>query len=80
GLDVVGIRRGYEGLLDGDAIPLTQSSVGGIIHHGGTILRKSDVFETPPVGLTEQPRFLNACVLVKTSMDPQLCIQVGYLL
>jgi 2-amino-4-hydroxy-6-hydroxymethyldihydropteridine diphosphokinase len=41
---------------------------------GVEILRKSDVFETPPVGLTEQPRFLNACVLVKTSMDPQLLL------
>ena len=39
GLDVIGFRRGYEGLLDGDGVPLTKSSVGGIIHRGGTILR-----------------------------------------
>lgn len=39
GLEVIGFRRGYEGLLDGDGIPLTVSSVGGIIHRGGTILR-----------------------------------------
>jgi 6-phosphofructokinase 1 len=39
GLDVIGFRRGYEGLLDGDVVPLTVSSVGGIIHRGGTILR-----------------------------------------
>jgi 6-phosphofructokinase 1 len=38
-LEVVGIRRGYEGLLEGDVVPLTLSSVGGIIHRGGTILR-----------------------------------------
>jgi len=38
-LEVVGIRRGYEGLLEGDFVPLTRSSVGGIILHGGTILR-----------------------------------------
>lgn len=38
-LQVVGIRRGYEGLLDGDFVPLTRSSVGGILLHGGTILR-----------------------------------------
>lgn len=38
-LDVVGIRRGYEGLLEGDLIPMTRSSVGGILMHGGTILR-----------------------------------------
>lgn len=38
-LDVVGVRRGFEGLLEGDAVPLTTSSVGGIILRGGTILR-----------------------------------------
>lgn len=38
-LEVIGFRRGYEGLLEGDGIPLTVSSVGGIIHRGGTILR-----------------------------------------
>ncbi len=39
GLEVVGIRRGYVGLMEGDFIPLTKSSVGGIIQQGGTILR-----------------------------------------
>ena len=39
GLQVVGIRRGYEGLLEGDFVPLTRSSVGGILLHGGTMLR-----------------------------------------
>jgi 6-phosphofructokinase 1 len=39
GLEVVGIRRGYEGLLEEDFVPLTRSSVGGIILHGGTILQ-----------------------------------------
>ncbi len=39
GVEVVGIRRGYEGLLEGDIIPMSISSVGGIIHRGGTILR-----------------------------------------
>ena len=38
-LQVIGFRRGYEGLLDGDGIPLTASSVGGIVLRGGTILR-----------------------------------------
>jgi len=32
GLEVIGIRRGFEGLLEGDVIPLTSRSVGGIIH------------------------------------------------
>lgn len=53
-IDVIGIRRGFEGLLDGDLIPLTVSSVGGIIHRGGTILRtaRSERF-TKPEGVRE---------------------------
>ncbi len=39
GLQVVGIRRGYEGLLEGDLVPMTRSTVGDILLHGGTILR-----------------------------------------
>ena len=47
--ECVGVLRGYEGLIDGDFIPLTRSSVGGIIHRGGTILKtaRSERFTTP---------------------------------
>jgi 6-phosphofructokinase 1 len=41
GLEVVGIKRGYGGLLDGDFLDLNYSSVGGIMEKGGTILRTS---------------------------------------
>lgn len=53
-LEVIGFRRGYEGLLEGDVIPLSVSSVGGIIHRGGTILRtaRCDRF-TKPEGVRE---------------------------
>ena len=49
GHEVIGFRRGFEGLLEGDVIPLTVSSVGGIIHRGGTILRtaRSERFKKP---------------------------------
>lgn len=49
GGEALGIRRGYEGLLDADAVPLAARSVGDIIHRGGTILRtaRSDRFLTP---------------------------------
>ena len=33
GLEVIGIRRGYEGLLEGDFVPMTRSTVGGILMH-----------------------------------------------
>ncbi len=49
GLEVYGIERGYEGLLDGDLRPLTNRSVGDILHRGGTMLKtaRSPRFETP---------------------------------
>jgi 6-phosphofructokinase 1 len=37
-LKVVGIKRGYQGLLEGDMNDMNLSSVGDIIHRGGTIL------------------------------------------
>lgn len=39
GLEVFGIRRGYEGLIEGDITAMNESSVGGIIQRGGTILK-----------------------------------------
>jgi 6-phosphofructokinase 1 len=38
-IEVIGFYRGYEGLIDNDHIQLTKSSVSGIIHRGGTILK-----------------------------------------
>lgn len=39
GRGVVGVRRGFAGLLEGDFVPLEAKSVSGIINRGGTILR-----------------------------------------
>ena len=39
GIEVIGIMRGFEGLLDGDFRSLGPRDVGGIIHRGGTILQ-----------------------------------------
>lgn len=38
-LVVVGIRRGYQGMIEGDFIPFDSNSVSGIIQYGGTILQ-----------------------------------------
>jgi 6-phosphofructokinase 1 len=38
GAEVLGIRRGYAGLLAGDAVPLGSRDVGGIMQRGGTML------------------------------------------
>ena len=39
GLEVMGVYNGYQGLIDGEFAPMNLSSVGGILLHGGTILR-----------------------------------------
>jgi 6-phosphofructokinase 1 len=41
GLEVIGVRRGYDGLMDGDLIPMDATSVSDIIQRGGTILKTS---------------------------------------
>jgi 6-phosphofructokinase 1 len=38
GLEVYGVKGGYEGLINGLFIPMGTRSVGGIMQHGGTIL------------------------------------------
>ena len=47
-LEIVGIRWGYAGLMNGDIIPLDRRSIANTIHHGGTILgtARSEEFRT----------------------------------
>ena len=48
GLEVVGIKNGYQGLIKGDIEEMNASSVADIIHKGGTILKtaRCDEFRT----------------------------------
>ncbi|GIM28206.1 ATP-dependent 6-phosphofructokinase [Clostridium polyendosporum] len=39
GLEVMGVKRGYAGLISGELFKMDRSSVSDIIHRGGTILR-----------------------------------------
>lgn len=39
GIEVLGVLKGYDGLIKGNFIPLTRRSVSGIINRGGTILK-----------------------------------------
>ena len=50
GLEVIGIQRGYCGLLKKEFIPLNLRSVGDIIQRGGTMLRtaRCEEFKTQP--------------------------------
>jgi len=47
-LNVFGVYRGYEGLINGDFLPMERKSVANIIQRGGTILKtaRSDEFRT----------------------------------
>lgn len=39
GIEVMGVQRGYAGLINGELFPMNRSSVSDIIQRGGTILR-----------------------------------------
>jgi 2-amino-4-hydroxy-6-hydroxymethyldihydropteridine diphosphokinase len=41
----------------------------------GTILAVSSVYETDPVGLEDQPAFLNAVVLIDTTLEPEALLE-----
>ncbi len=49
GIKVIGVRRGYNGLLNGDVFEMNLRSVSDILHKGGTVLytARSPEFNTP---------------------------------
>ena len=62
GIECVGIRRGYAGLIAGDFVEMDNSSVSRIINRGGTILytARSDEFRTKE----GQEKAYNTCKLL----------------
>ena len=59
GIEMVGVRRGYDGLIEGDFLPMDSHSVSNIIQRGGTILKtaRSERFRTKE-GLLEAKKKL----------------------
>lgn len=49
GLEVIGIKRGFNGFIEADMYPMNLGSVADIIHRGGTILHtaRSEQFKIP---------------------------------
>jgi 6-phosphofructokinase 1 len=49
GLEIMGIRQGYQGMIDANFIPMQSSSVSDIIQRGGTILKtaRCEEFRSP---------------------------------
>ncbi len=65
GHTVVGVRRGYEGLLDGDMVPMGLGTVDGISRHGGTMLGSARSARFP----TEEGQALAAEQLAAHGID-----------
>lgn len=70
GLEVVGIRRGYAGMVDGDFVEMDRQSVSNILQTGGTILKSArcDPFRKP------EGRALAAVQLAAAGIDALVAI------
>ena len=67
-------REGYLGLGSnvGDRRANLQGAVDALPAHGVEVLASSSVYDTEPVGLVlDQPEFLNACVRIRTALEPE---------
>lgn len=65
---------GYLGLGSnlGERREYLTAAVAQLPSHGVRVQRSSSVYETEPVGLvSDQPEFLNACVLIDTELEPE---------
>jgi 6-phosphofructokinase 1 len=69
-LEVIGIRRGYAGMIDGDFVEMDGRSVSNIVQKGGTILKcaRSEAFRT------EEGRARAAENLAKMNIDALVAI------
>jgi 2-amino-4-hydroxy-6-hydroxymethyldihydropteridine diphosphokinase len=68
------MHTGYLGLGSnvGDRRANLQAAVDALPAHGVEVLASSSTYDTDPVGeILEQPEFLNACVRVRTTLDPE---------
>jgi 2-amino-4-hydroxy-6-hydroxymethyldihydropteridine diphosphokinase len=71
---VISAGLGYLGLGSniGDRRGHLEAAVAALPAHGVEVVASSSVYETEPVGLVlDQPEFLNACVRVRTALEPE---------
>jgi 2-amino-4-hydroxy-6-hydroxymethyldihydropteridine diphosphokinase len=67
-------RVGYLGLGSnvGDRRAQLSAAVAALPRHGVRVLASSSTYETEPVGeILDQPDFLNACLRIATTLDPE---------
>lgn len=68
GMEVVGFKNGFDGLVRNEFINITKETVSGILTLGGTILGTSNIanpfkYALPPFGTPENPKDLSAVAL-----------------
>jgi phosphofructokinase-like protein len=71
GWDVLAIKKGWAGLVEGDIEPLTIDKVSGILHIGGTILGAS---RTNPL---KNPAHMQACLDNLAKFDIDALVAIG---
>lgn len=69
-LEVMGIRRGYEGMIEGDLVEMERRSVSNILQSGGTVLKSARSEEF----LTEEGRQQAAEHLTENGIDALVAI------
>lgn len=60
----------------GDRLTLLRKAVASLKKEGLVIKAASDVFETPPWGMENQPPFLNACIVAETGLSPKKLLEL----
>lgn len=62
----------------GDRRALLQAAVDGLAERGVVATASSSTYETDPVGdVLDQPAFLNACLAVETTLEPDALLDVA---
>lgn len=70
GVEVFGVRRGFQGLIDGDIFHLSRRAVSNIVHTGGSILESSRCLEFE----NQQGRQRAAASISKAGIDGLILI------
>lgn len=74
------MARAYLGLgsNQGDRVALLHAALERLEASGRVrVTKRSSLYETAPVGMTEQPRFVNLVVEVETDLDPQQLLDLA---
>ena len=74
------MKIGYLGLGSnvGDRRANLQAAVDALPAHGVEVLASSSTYDTDPVGeILDQPSFLNACLRIRTALEPEALLDVA---